>query len=185
MVSLVKKYKNKNSKMNKFLFILFLTTVIAEDPKENLTTRVLEDNEPTTELPNIKLKTDCNACHLRDELKSESLETIKAHVLHKLGFFDQIPVMNRTQLPKIPQEIYENYYNKSGYSIKSTSRSPNDYEMLGDDPFTPGAVVVDEDDDYFPITDSIYAFPTRKFCFFFEFQFFFLPFLQYPIHQLF
>ncbi|XP_055689978.1 growth/differentiation factor 8 [Lutzomyia longipalpis] len=70
----------------------------------------------------------CTACRVREDLKSASLEYIKAYVLHNLGF-EHPP--NLTHVPRVPESIYASFYNVTAATRHALD---HDEDMLADAP---------------------------------------------------
>lgn len=89
----------------------------------------------------------CSACRLREEMKNVSLAVIKEQILNKLGVV-QFPNTTGRILPKIPQVLIDKY--RKGQHVPG---------MLGDEPvYKPGAVLLDEEDDFHARTEKVIAF---------------------------
>uniref|UniRef100_U5EPI3 Putative myoglianin n=1 Tax=Corethrella appendiculata TaxID=1370023 RepID=U5EPI3_9DIPT len=101
----------------------------------------------------------CSACQMHDVLREASLESIKAHVLMKLGF--EFPP-NRGTYPKVSKIILDNFYNNNTHSMDHLD---ND-KMLSDDPLSYFEYVDGDNagdiDGYNHITDYIFAFPIKS-----------------------
>jgi hypothetical protein len=127
----------------------------------------------------------CPACNRREEWKKASLESIKNHILQKLAMF------NRTRgapYPSVPANII-NEFCKNNECRDTKNGHKFDFKdhlgMQGDDPLAGERsasaegdddevqggreIIEDEDDDYYPVHNSIYAFPSE---WFFLLQFF-------------
>uniref|UniRef100_A0A182W0Z6 Uncharacterized protein n=1 Tax=Anopheles minimus TaxID=112268 RepID=A0A182W0Z6_9DIPT len=108
--------------------------------------------------PNIQYH--CQACQYRNVYAMASLKSIKAHVLMKLGI-DFMP--NRTGYPSIPEQILSNF-NKQMFSrsdVKQSSGAVSDPDYVQDDPMV-GIDEVEEDYDYYPVTNKIYILAKRE-----------------------
>lgn len=124
----------------------------------------------------------CPACRMREELKEASLLSIKNHILQKLSMYNRTKA---AQYPTVPAQIIDEFCKhnecvgshcectskKSGHKLSSYDFK--DDEMQGDDPEAGSQqqvsdemdggreVIEDEDDDYYPVPNSIYAFPSK------------------------
>ncbi|XP_055601719.1 uncharacterized protein LOC129750732 [Uranotaenia lowii] len=102
----------------------------------------------------------CSACQFRSVFAKASLKSIKAHVLMKLGF-EHPP--NQTNYPKVPDDILKNFNEKISPSQQSRMRDAGDNQYMGDDPSVHDQPDEIEDEfDYYQITNKIYIFPNRK-----------------------
>lgn len=101
-----------------------------------------EDNSTTA--------SPCSFCRMRQELRNLSLAAIKEQVLSKLGM-KQAPNMTGRQLPKLPplRHLIDLY----GMGVLVPSQG-----MQGDEPFKPGPLVLDEEDDFHARTEKVIAF---------------------------
>lgn len=118
--------------------------------------------------------TNCNACRMREEHKSNSLLSIRAHVLQKLGFDHPPNITNDRPPPPVPESIIKDFYNSSGYPYYGNDKHDPD-RMMSDQPavysstFQPGHEFFEEDDDYFSVMEKMYAFPKSKFLYFLKY----------------
>ena len=113
----------------------------------------------------------CASCQNNDELKKASLESIKRHVLMKLGMEHE---PNITRFPSVPKNILQVFcksYGRQAVNGCESSKYENEYvseyqadaaRNEQDDNVTP-LISNEDEDEYFPITNRIYAFPNRKF----------------------
>ncbi|XP_062553998.1 uncharacterized protein LOC134219289 [Armigeres subalbatus] len=101
----------------------------------------------------------CSACQFRSVFAKASLKSIKAHVLLKLGF--EYPP-NQTNYPKVPDDILRNFNEKISHSQQTRMREAGDQQFMGDDPNVYDQPdEMDEDFDYYQITNKIYILPNR------------------------
>ncbi|XP_055643655.1 uncharacterized protein LOC129779907 [Toxorhynchites rutilus septentrionalis] len=101
----------------------------------------------------------CSACQFRSIFAKASLKSIKAHVLLKLGF--EYPP-NQTNYPKVPDNILRSFNDKIDYNQNPRMSEAGDSQYMGDDP----RVVdeqdgIDNDSDYYQITNKIFILPNR------------------------
>lgn len=102
----------------------------------------------------------CPACQFRSVFAKASLKSIKAHVLLKLGF--EYPP-NQTNYPKVPEDILKSFNEKIGHSQHNRMRDAGDQQYMSDDPNAHDRMdEVEEDFDYYQITNKIYILPNRK-----------------------
>ena len=109
----------------------------------------------------------CLACGHRDALKRASLESIKPHVLLKLGFHQAMPDLHhagQTHFPAVPAHLLQNFLHQNGGQHYAPSpHQPLDDQMMGDQagggasPEGGREVVEEEEDDYYPTPSTIYA----------------------------
>uniref|UniRef100_A0A182RB84 Uncharacterized protein n=1 Tax=Anopheles funestus TaxID=62324 RepID=A0A182RB84_ANOFN len=102
----------------------------------------------------------CQACQYRNVYAMASLKSIKAHVLMKLGI-DFMP--NRTGYPSVPEQILSSF-NKQMFSrsdVKQSSGVTHDPDYMEDDPMI-SVDEVEEDYDYYPVTNKIYILAKRE-----------------------
>ncbi|KAF5284704.1 hypothetical protein FQR65_LT13440 [Abscondita terminalis] len=86
----------------------------------------------------------CSACTMREEIRSRSLETIKANLLRKMGF-QTAPNMTGRPLPPVPAHILEKFEQGTG--------------MQSDEPqFKTGPTISEEEDDFHAKTEKVLAF---------------------------
>ncbi|KAL9697807.1 hypothetical protein quinque_001248 [Culex quinquefasciatus] len=99
----------------------------------------------------------CPACQFRSVFAKASLKSIKAHVLLKLGF--EYPP-NQTNYPKVPEDILKSFNEKIGHSQHNRMRDAGDQQYMSDDPNAHDRMdEVEEDFDYYQITNKIYILP--------------------------
>lgn len=123
--------------------------------------------------------TECSACGHREALKIASLESIKQHVLLKLGFHQTTPTLSgnsHAHFPAVPAQLLQNFYQQNGgvqtaRNAGSLVDAPMQDRMFGDQPQGRAReggreVIEEEDDDYFPTPSTIYALTHRKYCHF-------------------
>uniref|UniRef100_A0A182KEW1 Uncharacterized protein n=1 Tax=Anopheles christyi TaxID=43041 RepID=A0A182KEW1_9DIPT len=99
----------------------------------------------------------CHSCQYRNVYAMASLKSIKAHVLMKLGI-DFMP--NRTRYPVIPDNIVESFFRQQPSQYSSSTVGDKDY--MQDDPSAGVEEEVEEDFDYYPITNKIYILAKRE-----------------------
>uniref|UniRef100_A0A1Q3FPU8 Putative transforming growth factor beta bone morphoproteintic protein n=1 Tax=Culex tarsalis TaxID=7177 RepID=A0A1Q3FPU8_CULTA len=102
----------------------------------------------------------CPACQFRSVFAKASLKSIKAHVLLKLGF--EYPP-NQTNYPKVPEDILKSFNEKVGHGQHNRMRdSAGDQQYMSDDPSAHDRMdEVEEDIDYYQITNKIYILPNH------------------------
>ncbi|KAF5303311.1 hypothetical protein FQA39_LY10050 [Lamprigera yunnana] len=88
----------------------------------------------------------CSSCRMREEIKTRSLETIKANVLKKMGF-QTAPNITGRVLPKVPPHILTMV--EQGYPSGMQSDEPQ---------FRTGPFITDEDDDFHVKTEKVLTF---------------------------
>lgn len=111
----------------------------------------------------------CPACQFRSVFAKASLKSIKAHVLLKLGF--EYPP-NQTNYPKVPEDILKSFNEKTGHGGQRMREvggggGGGDQQYMSDDPSAHrhgehDDDEVEEDFDYYQITNKIYILPNRK-----------------------
>uniref|UniRef100_A0A182UCM6 Uncharacterized protein n=1 Tax=Anopheles melas TaxID=34690 RepID=A0A182UCM6_9DIPT len=125
------------------------------DIAEDLTTGYSHGGPETI---HTAFRSHCQACQFRNVYAMASLKSIQAHVLMKLGI-DSMP--NRTQYPKIPRHILESFTRQEGVPLHSPSMV-RDTDYMADEP-SAGVEEIEEDFDYYPITNKIYILAKRHF----------------------
>uniref|UniRef100_A0A182Y6G0 Uncharacterized protein n=1 Tax=Anopheles stephensi TaxID=30069 RepID=A0A182Y6G0_ANOST len=119
--------------------------------------------EESDELTPRIIQYPCRACQYRNVYAMASLKSIKAHVLMKLGI-DFMP--NRTY-PKVPAHILSSFdqqqqQQQHGYQHHVTAGVARDPDYMEDDPGVGADEEVEEDYDYYPITNKIYILAKRE-----------------------
>ncbi|XP_050071293.1 uncharacterized protein LOC126559211 [Anopheles maculipalpis] len=117
--------------------------------------------EESDELAPRIIQYPCRACQYRNVYAMASLKSIKAHVLMKLGI-DFMP--NRTY-PKVPAHIlssFDQQQQQHGYQHHATANVARDPDYMEDDPGVGADEEVEEDYDYYPITNKIYILAKRE-----------------------
>lgn len=131
-------------------------------------------NTQHTTTPKISAEGSCssNACLARKDIEAANTESIKKHILMKLGM-DEI-TLNRTNYPKLNEQLLETLCKKININPEAClGRKLPNVEYQSDDPVDSvyddfdedSAVTIDEGENvqFLSYENRIYAFPSSKF----------------------
>jgi hypothetical protein len=129
----------------------------------------------TSTTPKISTEGSCssNACLVRKDIEAANTESIRKHILMKLGMDES--TLNRTNYPKLNEKLLENLCKKININPENClGRKMANVEYQSDDPvdsvyddFDEESVVLkekeEEDVQFLSYENRIYAFPSSKF----------------------
>lgn len=143
-----------------------------EFPKKFPIKNEIENPEVTTAKPQGTTQGSCssNSCHKRKDIEDASTETIRKHILMKLGMEHE---PNRTTYPKVPEELrermcksinmnHEHCLGRKLTNVEYQSDDPSDTHY--DDYDGDRDVITDEEEvQFLSFENRIYAFPSSEF----------------------
>lgn len=133
----------------------------------------------TSTSPKIGNEGSCssNACLVRQDIEAANTESIKKHILLKLGMDES--TLNKTNYPKLNEKLLESLCKKININPEDClGRKSANVEYQSDDPvdsvyddFDEDVTVVKEEEDvqFLSYENRIYAFPSSKFSIYFLF----------------